>query len=174
MEKNEDWDGISFADTLKEGKACGRDALVLSQMAHVCQRSARFGDWLYIRTVNDGFHNWDSEMLFNLKDDPHEQFDVKEQYPEICAKGAKIILDWIDENMKKNSTQIDPMWTVYHEGGPFHAHETSLATYEKRLRDTGRNEEADELLRRHAKYAPKPAPAVINPTVALLFKGQRG
>ena len=173
VEKNEDWDGISFVDTMREGKPCGRDALVLSQMAHVCQRSARFGDWLYIRTIHDGFHNWDDEMLFNLKDDPYEQNDVKKEHPEICALGAKIILDWLDENMKKNTSQIDPMWTVYQEGGPFHAHETSLHEYENRLRSTGRNAEADDLLRRHAKYAPKPVPRIPNPTIDLLFSDQK-
>ena len=173
VEKNEDWDGISFAETLKEGKPLGRDSLVLSQMAHVCQRSARFGDWLYIRTVHDGFHNWDSEMLFNLKEDPWEQHDVKEAYPEICRQGAKIILDWIDENMKKNRSQVDPMWTVYHEGGPFHAHESSLHTYEERLRSTGRDTEADNLLHRHAKYDPKPVPRVPNPVLQILFSDQK-
>ena len=173
VEKNEDWDGISFVDTMREGKPCGRDALVLSQMAHVCQRSARFGDWLYIRTIHDGFHNWDDEMLFNLKDDPYEQNDVKKEHPEICALGAKIILDWLDENMKKNTSQIDPMWTVYQEGGPFHAHETSLHEYENRLRSTGREAEADDLLRRHAKYAPKPVPRIPNPTIDLLFSDQK-
>ena len=47
----ENWDGESFAETVTDGKAAGRDSLVLSQMAHVCQRSARFGDWLYVRTL---------------------------------------------------------------------------------------------------------------------------
>ena len=88
------------------------------------------------------------------------------------AEGAKIILDWIDENMKKNETQVDPMWTVYHEGGPFHAHESSLAVYENRLRSTGRDAEADDLRCRHTAYAPKPVPAVPNPTIELLFGNQ--
>ncbi|MEM8495377.1 MAG: sulfatase-like hydrolase/transferase, partial [Planctomycetota bacterium] len=32
------WDGASFAATLKDGEAAGRDELILSQCAHVCQR----------------------------------------------------------------------------------------------------------------------------------------
>ncbi|MBP3241090.1 MAG: sulfatase [Oribacterium sp.] len=149
VDKADTWDGESYVETLKNGTDTGRDSLVISQMAHVCQRSARFGDWLYMRTIHDGFHLFDDEMLFNLKDDPYEQKDVKKEHPEICAMGAKIILDWTDEEMKKNASQIDPMWTVYHEGGPFHASDKDLPGYTKRLRETGRADKADALEERH-------------------------
>ena len=145
-----DWDGESYAKAVTEGIQIGRDSLVLSQMAHVCQRSARFGDWLYIRTYHDGFHLFDDEMLFNIKDDPHEQHDLKAQHPELCAQGAKIILDWHDEQMLK-SGQIDPMLTVLKEGGPFHASDDLLGPYLKRLEETGRKEGAEKLRARHLK-----------------------
>ncbi|MDF2653386.1 MAG: sulfatase, partial [Paenibacillus sp.] len=70
------WDGVSYAAALKSGDECGRDYLVVSQCAHVCQRSVRFGDYLYIRTYHDGYHLFDKEMLFNLKEDPHEQHNL--------------------------------------------------------------------------------------------------
>ena len=155
VEKSDMWDGQSYAATLTEGKDTGRDALVISQMAHVCQRSVRFGDWIYIRTVHDGFHLYDDEMLYNLKDDPHEQFDVKDKYPEICAMGARIMLNWLDTEMKRNPSEIDPMWTVYHEGGPFHAADADLEKYAQRLRDTGREDKAEELLAKHRRPAAK-------------------
>lgn len=146
----EKWDGQSYAKTITSGEPQGRDSLVLSQMAHVCQRSARFGDWLYIRTLHDGFHLFDKEMLFNLKEDPHEQFDVKDQHPDICAQGAKIILDWHDEQMLKSDSPVDPMITVLQEGGPYHAR-GFLEQYAQRLEQTGRAEGAQELRRRHPK-----------------------
>jgi len=149
------WDGESYAGLIVDGKGQagpGRDSLVLSQQAHVCQRSARFGDWIYIRTIRDGFQLFDEEMLFNVKDDPHEQHDVKAQYPEICAQGAKIILDWQDEMMKTAGSDRDPMWTVYHEGGPHHAHNRSIGTYLKRLESSGRSEAAQMLRERYAKF----------------------
>ena len=96
VKKSDNWDGKSYRNALSEtGKDCetGRDSLVISQNAHVCQRSAVFGDWLYMRTIHDGYHLFDREMLYNLKEDPHETCDVKEKFPELCAKGAKIILD---------------------------------------------------------------------------------
>lgn len=138
------WDGQSYAKTITEGKDTGRDYLVLSQLAHVCQRSARFDDWLYIRTYHDGFHLFDKEMLFNLKEDIYQQNDVKDLYPEICAKGAKIILDWHGEMMASSDSQIDPMWTVLREGGPYHTR-GHLENYLKRLEETGRSEGAQKL-----------------------------
>ena len=37
----DNWDGQSYAAAVTGNADCGRDHLVLSQMAHVCQRSAR-------------------------------------------------------------------------------------------------------------------------------------
>lgn len=148
--KQAHWDGQSFADTLLKGVKMGRDHLVISQMAHVCQRSARFEDWLYIRTIHDGFRLFDKEMLFNLKDDLHEQFDIKDDYPEVCARGAKMILDWQEEMMIKGPQTIDPMWTVMSEGRPFHTR-GELEGYLKRLIKTGRAEGAARLKAKHGK-----------------------
>lgn len=143
------WDGESYAKAVTEGIQTGRDSLVVSQMAHVCQRSARFGDWIYIRTYHDGFHLFPKEMLFNVKDDPHEQHNVRDEYPEICARGAKIILDWHDEQMMKSDSEIDPLWTVMREDGPYHTH-GHLEEYIERLEQTGRGEGA-RLLREKYK-----------------------
>jgi arylsulfatase A-like enzyme len=144
-----DWDGVSFADAIMQGSGCrGRDDLVISQMAHVCQRSARFGDWLYMRTYHDGYHLFDNEMLYNVKDDPYERRDIKHEHPAICEKGAKIILDWHDAMLKKSNGGADPLWTILREGGPFHAR-GHLDAYLARLRATGRAEGAALL---EAKY----------------------
>ena len=165
------WDGVSFAGAITGGAVdcgagcAGRPSVVISQMAHVCQRSARFGDWLYVRTYHDGYHLFDGEMLFNVKDDPYEQRDLKSERPDLCEKGAKIILDWHDEMMMKSSrpcgankpggaispggpVATDPLWTVLGEGGPFHAR-GHLDAYLKRLRETGR---ADGAAKLEAKY----------------------
>lgn len=150
VEKSDTWDGISLKDTILEGADRGRDSLVLSQMAHVCQRSARFDDWLYIRTIHDGFHLFDREMLFNLKEDPYEQHDVKEAHPELCEKGAKIILDWQEKAMSESAYQIDPMWTVMRENGPYHTW-NGLDAYLERLEKTGREEGARRLREKYQK-----------------------
>lgn len=133
------WDGVSFAKAVTAGERTGRDYVVLSQMAHVCQRSVRFGDWIYIRSIHDGFRLYDREMLFNLADDPHEQRDVKAEHPDICAQAAKMLLDWQEDMMLTSESPVDPMWTVMHESGPYHT-VGEKDGYVRRLMETGREE----------------------------------
>lgn len=144
----EKWDGKSYAETIIKGEKNGRNHLVLSQLAHVCQRSVRFEDWLYIRTYHDGFHLFDNEMLFNLKEDPFEQNNIADEHQLICNKASRILLNWQDEMMLSSDSMIDPLWTVIREGGPFHTR-GFLDRYLARLRETGRNAGADELEKRH-------------------------
>lgn len=143
--KYDKWDGTSFADTVRSGAACGREYLVVSQMAHVCQRSVLFDQWLYIRTVHDGFHQFDEEMLFDLAQDPYEQHNIIAQRPQIGGEAARKLLHWQENAMKKSDSAVDPMWTVMKEGGPLHAPLSRLPAYIKRLRKTGREKGAEYL-----------------------------
>ncbi len=131
------YDGMSYAQTLKDGTDKSKEALVLTQCAHVCQRSAVFDDYVYIRTYHGGFHLFDNEMLFNIKTDPHEQKNIAREHPELCAKGAKLILDWTDKMMERSRYATDPLWTVMKEGGPYHA-KGQLEAYIKRIEGTPR------------------------------------
>lgn len=144
------YDGISFADQVLTGSDGGRDYLVLSQMAHVCQRSVRFGDWIYKRTYHDGYHLIEDEELFKIKDDPHEIKDLAHEYPDICYKAAWMLEKWVAENMIKNikNNHIDPLWSVMAEGGPFHCR-GYLSKYCERLEQTGRGEYARILREKH-------------------------
>jgi arylsulfatase A-like enzyme len=141
-----EYDGMSYARTLTEGADCSQDSVVLTQCAHVCQRSARFGDYIYIRTVHGGYHLLPPEMLFNVKDDPHETNDLAGERPDLCARGAKIILDWEYDMMTKSIYDTDPMWTVMRQGGPEHCR-GQLERYMKRLEGTTR-EYGIELLKK--------------------------
>ncbi|MCL2407749.1 MAG: sulfatase [Defluviitaleaceae bacterium] len=150
---NGNWDGKSYAG-LVDGNGTfsdGRKFLVLSQQAHVCQRAVRFGDWIYIRTIHDGFQDFDEEMLFDVTNDPHEQFDLKHERPDVCAMGAKLILDWTEEMMKTSKSEIDPMWTVMSQGGPHHADARWMHLYMKRLDETNRSEAARRLEKKHKR-----------------------
>ncbi len=159
------WDGISFANAVKSGQPQnGRDHLVISQCAHVCQRTAvwRQDDALqmYMRTYHDGFHLFPNEMLFNLTNDPHEQFNIASSEPDTVLKGAAKLQSWHDEQMQHlvdtGAQVVDPLWTVIAEGGPFHAiHETGkspLPKYLTRLRETGRSEGAALLEQKYARW----------------------
>jgi choline-sulfatase len=143
------WDGRSFADAFKQGQQQGRDYLVVSHGAWTCQRSVRFEDWLCIRSYHDGYHCFPDVMLFNVKQDPHEQHDLANDRPELVAKAMRMLDEWHAEAMRTASHGQDPMWTVMREGGPFHTR-GHLPQYLQRLRDTGRGKWADELARKHS------------------------
>lgn len=143
---NYQYDGVSYASTLVNGDDNGKEAIVMTQCCHVCQRSARFGDYVYIRTHHGGYHLYEKEMLFNIKDDPHQLNNIAKQNPQICAKGAKLILDWTDSMMKKSRYDIDPLWTVMREGGPLHAR-GQLKGYIERLKGTPREYGIELLLK---------------------------
>jgi len=147
----ESWDGRSVAASLKRGTPVSRDAVVVSQLAWTCQRSARWEDWMYLRTYHDGYHGWPAEMLFNLREDPHEQDDLAPKRSEIVAKGRQILSAWREDAMRRGRRDIDgrdPLDTVMGEGGPYHTR-GELAKYCERLRATGRGEWAEKLLAAH-------------------------
>ncbi len=146
------WDGQSFAPALVEGKNCGRDYLVLSQCAHVCQRSVRWDDYIWMRTWHDGFHLFDEQMLFNLKTDPHETMNLAEQQPDLCSAAQEKYAAWHQKMMETMPEGWgDPMETVIAEGGPFHARRGQIKAcdYVRRLETSGRREAIAELKRRH-------------------------
>ncbi|MBC2594582.1 sulfatase [Ruficoccus amylovorans] len=163
-EKQPLWDGESFAPALTDGADTGRDEVVFSQCAHVCQRSVRWGKWLYLRTYHDGFHLFPQEMLFDLEADPHEQDNLAPARPDLCQEGQWRLSRWHDAQMQRMALNandvVDPLWTVIREGGPFHARLTDgnlpgqpgnkLATYLEHLENTGRQDGADEIRRKYA------------------------
>lgn len=144
------WDGASYAGSITDGKDCGREYLVISQCAHVCQRGVRWGDWIYIRTYHDGYHLFPKEMLFDLKNDPHEQNNLAERRPDVCREGLAYLDDWHDRMMRTmpEGYSTDPMEIVLAEGGPYHAR-GRLAKYVDFLKATGREHAIPELQRRH-------------------------
>lgn len=150
------WDGASFAATLASGADTGREDLVLSQCCHVCQRSVRWGDYLYVRTYHDGYHLFPDEQLYNLADDPYEQHDLAAVRPDLCHEGAWRLLRWHDRMMASMppGRTADPMRIVLDEGGPFHT-KGALPGYLKRLEATGRADGAAELRRRHPRACPR-------------------
>jgi arylsulfatase A-like enzyme len=171
------WDGVSFAGAIVGGNTKaqgshpppslglggGREELVISQCCHVCQRSVRWGNWLYMRTYHDGFHLFPQEMLFDVAKDPHEQRDLAGTRAEVCREGAWRLLRWHDGQMQKMavtcSDVVDPLWTVIFEGGPLHAlHDpgrSPLPKYLARLEATGRGEGAKALRAKYAAFLPR-------------------
>ena len=144
------WDGQSYAPALWTGQDCGREALVISQCAHICQRSVRWGNWLYMRTYHDGYRLFPDEMLFDVAADPHLQREIAQENAALVLEGRSILAGWQDEMLgaMPPGCTVDPMRTVLLEGGPFHTR-GHLESYLERLRQTGRADKAEQLAQRH-------------------------
>tara|TARA_B100000700_G_scaffold206760_1_gene227266 strand:+ start:484 stop:1581 length:1098 start_codon:yes stop_codon:yes gene_type:complete len=147
------WDGQSLAKDLHSQEDSGRDHLVLSQGAWSCQRSVRWGDYLFMRTWHDGYHgHWDKSMLFNVAEDPHEQENLCGQEPDLVREGDAMLEKWTADQLSRSYSPIDPMKIVLDEGGPFHVR-GHLPSYLERLRSTGREHWANVLEDRHPEAA---------------------
>ena len=95
--------------------------------------------WKIIEVMAD----WSEVRPYRAKEDPHEQKNLAKSQPMFCAMGAKIILDWQDEQMMKSDAVIDPLWTVIKGEGPII--KGHLEGYIERLKATGREEDAKRL-----------------------------
>ncbi|MEX2606410.1 MAG: sulfatase [Kiritimatiellia bacterium] len=142
------WDGRSYAETLRNGANTGRDALIIGQCVHVCQRAVRFDRWQYIRTYDDGYHLFPTEMLFDLESDPHEQLNKAGEEPAVCDRGLRLLTEWSEEMLRSSPRNQDPLWTVVKEHGLIY-NCGQLPAYCERLQATGRGWAVAELKRRH-------------------------
>ena len=169
-----DWDGVSFAKALKSGEERGRDELVIANNAWSCQRSVVWDRWLAMRTYHTGFKAFPEYMLFDLEKDPFEIRNLSGEHPDILAEGMRRLEKWTAEMVRTSDHNMDPMWTVMDEGGPFHANENSpvLPKYIERLRETGREYYADWLAENKGKPIPDSAPwaAALKPGQQYLDK----
>jgi choline-sulfatase len=142
------WDGQSFAAAFSRGAESGRDFLVVSQGAWSCERAVRRGNELCIRSYHDGYHLFPDVMLFDVKEDPHEQHDLASARPQQTSEMLALLESWWSEMLRTAILPVDRMSTVLREGGPLHTR-GELPAYLKRLRETGRGACADELERKH-------------------------
>jgi arylsulfatase A-like enzyme len=142
------WDGRSFAEAFRKHQERGRKVLVVSQGAWSCQRSVRFDDFIAIRSYHEGYHCFPEVMLFDVKNDPHEQHDLAPARPEIVARAMTMLDEWHGEQMRTATHAFDPMWTVVREGGPLHCR-GHLPDYLARLRATDRAALAETLAECH-------------------------
>ena len=149
--KSKHWDGRSFKGTLLKGEDTSHPYLVLSQMSHVAQRSVRFANYIYIRTYHDGFHFFPKHMLYDLKKDPFEQFNLAEERKDLLLEAESKLFQWTDDQMMKMTYKEDPLWKVIEEGGPFHANGNLKHYCETHLVKTNRTHFVEAYKKIHPK-----------------------
>ncbi|MBO0746021.1 MAG: sulfatase, partial [Candidatus Dormibacteraeota bacterium] len=93
----EGWDGVSFASAFTNGTDRGRPYLVLSQNTWASQRSVRFGNHLCARTYHDGYKDFAPVMLFDVEADPHEEYNLAAERPDLVDHAMALLAEWQQE-----------------------------------------------------------------------------
>lgn len=141
------WQGRGdLASALVSGGDGGREEVYLSQGAWSCQRAKRWGDWIYLWTRHTGMKNFEADMLFNLKDDPHQTRNLVSEKVGLVSEARRDVEEWFG-GWNEMCPYGDPFDIVVEEGGPLHARVFSGEgrRYLERLRATGRGHHADWL-----------------------------
>jgi hypothetical protein len=71
--------------------------------------------------------------------------NLAESRPELVGHAQTLLDEWWADEMSRNPSGVDPLWTVMQEGGPFHTRWGNREHYLARLRETGRGDAADFL-----------------------------
>jgi choline-sulfatase len=154
------WDGRAFTAAFQEGREEGRPYLVTSQQAWACQRGVRFDHYMLLRTYHDGYKELEPVMLWDLREDPHEQHDLAPERPDLVERGLALLAGWYEEMALTSRHNVDPLMTVLREGGPYHCR-GMLRNYLTRLRATERDQAAERLAQRHPTEAGRPVDAEL-------------
>src|SRR5699024_2457859 len=137
----EGWDGKSYLPAMKNTEIEGRPYLVMDHGLYTCQRAVRDERWYFLRTFNSGLYDFDSIMLFDMKNDPYQLHNVADKYPEVVKKMDHRMLSWYQDNIGPNHI-IDPLQKIIPKG-PFRY--TTLEGWVAHLQEAGWEKSALEL-----------------------------
>jgi arylsulfatase A-like enzyme len=142
------WDSRPFVEEFRRNHEWGREYLVSSNIAGVCQRTVRFGPYFYIRTYHDGFGAIPDVQLFDVASDFHQTRDLAPTRPDLVGQAAHYLTEWEAEMMRTATYPADPLWTLVNAGGAEHVR-GYLPLYCRYLRSTGRAGAAEYLEKKH-------------------------
>ena len=149
----EGWDGESFASALRGEPYSGRDYLVMDHGIYTFSRSVRTRDWLLMEMLHPGLYPYDSPFyLHDLRADPHQQVNLYPDNRSDFGRLAGYLAEWRLAQVR-NGGAPDPLEEMV-PLGPFIYY--TPEKMDARLRATGREQQADELRERLARFKTNP------------------
>ncbi len=109
-----EWDGASFAGTLRGGKGPGRDYLVWDHGLYTLQRAVRTHDHLLVRTIDDFGYRFDPIELYDMNADPWQARNIASQRPDLVAALTARMTDWVEAQVAKGPL-ADPLLAIWNE-----------------------------------------------------------
>lgn len=139
------WDGASFAAAVRGEAWSGRPYLVWDHALYSCQRAVRTPDWLFIRTYHPGLFPFPEVMLFDMQRDPHQTRNLAAEEPKEVAEMDHRLQEWLQAQVGHPGSLPDPMSEIIRTG-PWKY--VTLEPWIERLRDQGRDADADAIIQR--------------------------
>jgi len=151
------WDGESFSAALKGEEFLGRPYLVCGNGIYSFQRAVRTPHWRMIRTIHPGIYPYDPLYLYNMVEDPHQTCNVAEEEPEALAWCDHLLSTWWHEHCTGSNASLDPFQLQMAAGYTPDLY-CSLDAMLERLKQMGRTEQYEDLVRRRLETRPLPTP----------------
>jgi arylsulfatase A-like enzyme len=113
-----EWDGQSYADSVRGQDRVDREFLVWDTGLYTVQRAVRTPSHLYIKTFDPfEYNNMGPVELFDMADDPFQCSNLATECPDIAADCEKLIDTWVAEQQQKSSPIPDPVNAILAERG---------------------------------------------------------
>ncbi len=151
------WDGVSFAPALRGEAIEGRPYLVCGCGIYSYQRAVRTDRYRLIRTIHSGIYPLEPLYLFDMRDDPNQTRNLAADRPEVVAELDHMLSEWWHEHCTGSDASLDPFQLQMAAGYPPDLY-CSLDAQLQRLKDTGREEQYRDLVRRRLERRPLPRP----------------
>jgi len=108
VEAPDAWQGQSLRPVLRDGESDWRDRIVVDHGLYTAQRMVRTDRWKFVRTYHPGM--WagvtPDRQLFDMQNDPWEQDDVSDAYPDVVAELETEMLQWAETHRSKNEDSL--------------------------------------------------------------------
>ena len=108
-------DGRSLHPLMRGDTTTHRDAVMLSEATWQASRGVRTPEWKYIKYLQSTIYGRDGIELYNVLEDPHEQNNVAELYPEKAKELGDRLDHWVSAQL---GGKPDPMMSVIDAGLP--------------------------------------------------------
>ena len=151
------WDGASFAPALRGEPFEGRPYLVCGCGIYSFQRAVRTHRWRLIRTIHSGIYPLEPLYLFDMEQDPNQTHNLAAERTDVVAELDHRLSEWWHEHCTGSDASLDPFQLQMAAGFTPDLY-CSLDAMLERLKDLGRDDQYQDLVRRRLQRPPLPTP----------------
>jgi len=143
------WDGKSFKNAVIGEPFKGRDYLICEHGMGSLMRAVINKRYYFTKILHPGLYPFDSPyLLHDIEKDPHQTTNIADKNPNIVKEMEQILNNWQNEQMEKHGEHTDNLKKMVSEDYLDWCDKETI----ERLKKTGREKQAGELIKRLSKY----------------------